>query len=349
MRHVTPRFSSDKESLSITYLSILRDVLAENNLEMHGSKLSARQFNDFHTRVTLDDFLHIIDKTITDTGCTSLGLQYGERLTLAAGGPLGQLLMASPSVRSALQHWLKYYILYSLSMQFDTHYANGKLSVKVQRLYRSTSPEHIKWFSVESLLYCLLYNSRWLCDEKICFEELHLDYAAPPHWEMYKSYFGCEIFFNTGENRVVLSDDFLNKPITLASEPIRQLKEAQCSELMRRWMRRFDVTEQIIAMLHQQCPNIPSLEEMSAILNLSSSSLYRRLRKAGTTYQQIVDDFRRDQAAYYLANSQLTVSDIAAELGFSDTSNFRRAFKKWTGATPATYRDSCQLRSHSQH
>ena len=78
---------------------------------------------------------------------------------------------------------------------------------------------------------------------------------------------------------------------------------------------------------------------MAEQLNLSRSSLYRRLREDDSNYQTIVDKFRRDQAIVQLKNNKYTICEIAEHLGFSDVSNFRRAFKKWTGYKPSDLRD----------
>ena len=69
------------------------------------------------------------------------------------------------------------------------------------------------------------------------------------------------------------------------------------------------------------------------------ATLQRHLQQAGTSYQEILDQLRRELAEHYLQHSELPIQDIAAYLGFSYTRSFHRSFKQWTGCTPGQYRE----------
>ncbi len=75
-------------------------------------------------------------------------------------------------------------------------------------------------------------------------------------------------------------------------------------------------------------------------LNLSRQTLYRRLKAEGVSFEQVVDDLRRDMAKAYLGSEKLSVNETAYLLGFSDRSAFSRAFKRWTGASPRGWKAS---------
>lgn len=98
------------------------------------------------------------------------------------------------------------------------------------------------------------------------------------------------------------------------------------SARIRRWLRGLDPA------------GWPSLPELAHQLNLSEATLRRRLELDGSSYRTILDDLRRDMAISLLADSQASLSDIAAALGFSEASAFHRAFRKWTGSRPGEYR-----------
>jgi AraC-like DNA-binding protein len=82
----------------------------------------------------------------------------------------------------------------------------------------------------------------------------------------------------------------------------------------------------------------PTLEDMAAHLHISVRTLNRRLRAAATTYQQLVDDVRKQRARELLADAKRRLGDIAGELGFQDPASFGRSFKRWYGSTPGQYR-----------
>jgi AraC-like DNA-binding protein len=83
---------------------------------------------------------------------------------------------------------------------------------------------------------------------------------------------------------------------------------------------------------------LPSLEQCAQRLCCSGRSLRRYLAREACSYQQLLDEERMLRAIKYLRARELPLSEVAFELGFSDQSNFRRAFKKWTGCLPTTYR-----------
>jgi AraC-like DNA-binding protein len=83
----------------------------------------------------------------------------------------------------------------------------------------------------------------------------------------------------------------------------------------------------------------PRAEEMAERLHLSPRTLHRRLAEAGTGYQEILDGIRSRLAVEFLERTRLSVEQIAERSGFSDVSNFRKAFKKWTGQSPAYFRE----------
>jgi AraC-like DNA-binding protein len=81
-----------------------------------------------------------------------------------------------------------------------------------------------------------------------------------------------------------------------------------------------------------------SVEEVARALALSPRTLQRRLERAGTTFGALIDDARRSAALEHLRNPRVAIKETAFLLGFSEPSTFYRAFRRWTGATPASYR-----------
>ena len=73
---------------------------------------------------------------------------------------------------------------------------------------------------------------------------------------------------------------------------------------------------------------------------MTTPTLHRRLRDEGTSFQQLKDLCRRDAAIGYLTKGEYTTLQLSELMGFSDSSTFHRAFKKWTGLTPQEYRKS---------
>ena len=84
------------------------------------------------------------------------------------------------------------------------------------------------------------------------------------------------------------------------------------------------------------------IEDVAGELAVSARTLQRRLESEGTTFAEVYDETRRATAMEYLRNPRVAIKDAAFRVGFSEPSTFYRAFRRWTGATPADYRRSLE-------
>ena len=100
-----------------------------------------------------------------------------------------------------------------------------------------------------------------------------------------------------------------------------------------------DLIGRLRKILLDQLPNGGADQERVAdVLHMSARTLHRKLRQEGTSYREQLDEVRRELSLQYMKHQQLSLMDIASQLGFSNCSNFARAFKRWVGKTPQEYR-----------
>jgi AraC-like DNA-binding protein len=84
----------------------------------------------------------------------------------------------------------------------------------------------------------------------------------------------------------------------------------------------------------------PDAQQLASTLGVSAQTMARRLAAVGTKYSDLKSDVRKSQATWYLQHTEMSIEDIASELGYSDTTNFSRAFKRWHRMNPRTMRKS---------
>ncbi len=130
--------------------------------------------------------------------------------------------------------------------------------------------------------------------------------------------------------------------MALANPATVQMCEQQCEALLAT----LDVQEGLLPRLRRlllaRPGEFPDLDSVARALHTSGRSLRRHLASQGTSYQQVLDEVRKRLALQYLSTTHLPLQEIAYLLGFNDASNFRRAFRKWTGRMPSDYRgDLC--------
>lgn len=83
---------------------------------------------------------------------------------------------------------------------------------------------------------------------------------------------------------------------------------------------------------------LPAPETIAQLFHISPATLRRRLQEESTSYAKIRSDCQRECAEYLLTVTELTVQEIAVQLGFGDDRAFRRAFRGWNGCSPAQFR-----------
>jgi AraC-like DNA-binding protein len=105
-----------------------------------------------------------------------------------------------------------------------------------------------------------------------------------------------------------------------------------------------ETTHDAIALIAQMLPYAhPTRERVAKRLNISARTLQRRLNDWGVTFEELVDEYRRDRAFRLLMRADHSILEIAYTLGYSDPAHFTRAFKRWTGASPRSYRNALAL------
>ena len=86
----------------------------------------------------------------------------------------------------------------------------------------------------------------------------------------------------------------------------------------------------------------PSLEHVAEQLAMTPRTLQRKLHEIGTSHNELLDQMRRQLAMRYLREREMAICEVAYLLGFSESSSFHRAFKRWTGVTPKEFRKNLQ-------
>lgn len=134
---------------------------------------------------------------------------------------------------------------------------------------------------------------------------------------------------------------WLDLPVVQNEQSLAEFLQKAPGNLLVKYRDQTSVTERIRRILRRQLSEeLPSLEAIGRQLAMTPQTLRRRLRDEGQGFRGIKDDLRRDVAIEYLARADLTLPEIAAQLGFSEASTFHRAFKHWTGIAPGEYRQT---------
>ena len=155
----------------------------------------------------------------------------------------------------------------------------------------------------------------------------------------HETYFGCPVHYSSDKDALLLSPESLQAPNKLGDPTISSFFDAhledEVSQLEDTTSLRYQVCSLISRALSE---GIPTISHVAQQLGMSGRTLQRKLSKLELTFQTLVDESRRQLAERMVKESDYSFMEIAFMCGFSEQSAFNRAFKRWAGQTPRSYR-----------
>lgn len=177
----------------------------------------------------------------------------------------------------------------------------------------------------------------WLVGGQLPVVRFDFAYGRPPYSDGYGPIFPAPWRFDMPHSAMWFESERLQLPVCRDEAALRRfMADVPVQVILPR--RDAGTSGRVRAHLQRTQPLWPDLERTAAALHLSVSALQRRLAAEGSSFQALKDQLRREVAIYRLHTSDVPLSKLAAELGFSDTAAFQRAFKSWTGMAAGGYR-----------
>lgn len=196
-------------------------------------------------------------------------------------------------------------------------------------------------FAHETLLMFVHRLACWLVNRRIPIQWASFRYGEPPQAAEYPLMFSSDVRFNQSHTAIAFDPKYIGLPVVRTPQSLKEFLAVAPENLLVQYKDSNSLASQIQRRLRDLAPaDWPGFDEIADDMRTSASTLRRRMEAEGQSYQAIKDLLRRDMAINLLSDSAMSVMDIAAELGFAETSAFHRAFKKWTGANPGEYRRS---------
>jgi AraC-like DNA-binding protein len=162
---------------------------------------------------------------------------------------------------------------------------------------------------------------------------------AAQNSELLESHFGCRVRFKAGRNALIFRNTDLDRPFVTRNEELLKAIGAQLEAELQERNPSADLGEQVKHSLKRSLAGKrPTLQHVARELCVSARTLQRRLTDADITFQQLVEDTRRELAHHYLKHSAVELNEAAFLLGYEDANSFFRAFHGWEGTSPGEWR-----------
>lgn len=306
--------------------------------------ISSDQLHDPDGRVPIKQVQALWQEIINTTGDTSLPLKIGELINPMAVGVLAYVMMHSATLGKAVDKLCQYQDIVCegtrTSGQIITASQPGNTADLFVLSLHITSPDIIyPEFVVNSELSVYQVAFRALTGLPITAREIHFAYPRPADTREHERVFGTtHLQFDKAVSAMVFDAALLDTPVINANPSLSILLEQHAMNVLNRLKApslSSRAKAEIIAIMKGEEPTLAAVADRLA---MGVRTLQLHLKEEGTTYQQLLDDIRKELAVKHLQEPNLSTNDIAYLLGFAEPSVFFRSFKKWMGVTPGAFR-----------
>ncbi len=292
-------------------------------------------------RVEPEVFVRLMSRIMEQTQDEFLGLGQGRRSKPGTFSMMAQSVIHCPDLQSAVERGIRFYDLFDLSVG-SRLLRQGKAA----RLMVHADPRlDFRDVIVEAVLLLSVRFMGWLIGKRIELDAVHLDYPPQRGDEEYHSLFGCAVTCRSEFNGLIFASGYLELPLLQDELSLSAFLPDALARLFDGNAHDVGLPARIRAIIGDWGgPHFPAFDEVCEALHMTPPTLRRRLRDSNSSYREIVDAIRKDRALHYLSTTQLGIAEVALLTGFSETSSFYRAFRKWTQQTPTAYRrEHCGL------
>lgn len=196
-------------------------------------------------------------------------------------------------------------------------------------------PRQVAEYSAASVIVV----ARALTEKRLLPLDVGFRHPAPEATTEHRRILGCEPRFGRPETVVVFDRSVASETIAGAEPGLVSLLELLASGLLEKLGEADDLMARVEQLVARRLEDgVPSLDDVARQLGVGKRVLQRRLRQSETTFQGLVESVRQRLAERYLENPAVSLHEIAFLLGYTDPSNFHRAFRRWFGVTPAEAR-----------
>ncbi|MFD2933567.1 AraC family transcriptional regulator [Spirosoma flavum] len=315
---------------------------ADSDVLARAVGISPDQLRDPDGRVQIRQVQALWHEIVTVTGDPNIALKIGKMVNPLTIGVLAYVMMNSPTLGYAFEKLFQYQDIAceGVCTTGQLIQSDGSSGAQFALSLRITSPDIIyPEYTFDSELSLYLSFIRVLTGQHVTANEIHFAYPRPADTREHERVFApARLTFDARETVMVLDASLLDTPILNANSSLFPLFEKHADDILNRLQTpalSSRVKSEILSMMKGEEPTLAGVADRLAI---GVRTLQLHLKDAGTSYQQLLDEIRKDLAVSHLREPNLSTTDIAYLLGFAEPSVFFRSFKKWTGQTPGAYR-----------
>jgi AraC-like DNA-binding protein len=318
------------------FAAILRERGIPTPILLRDAEVDERFFERDQPGTPLETAVRVIHAAYRLSKDPALALHVGSSAPIQTLGMVGELAVHCPTMRACLSEVQAYLPLAMSMCRF--HLAEEGPVAHLVFEPPFADPMAFR-FTTELTLAFALRIGRHFASYGETPTEVSLRHSMPRYAEAYRQLFRCPVRFDAERNEIAFPTSLLDTPQPFLDDTLFRLLKRRADDLL--------VQERARDMLHERVRHVLRHEvDLSSVnpshiarrLGVSPRSLRRRLGDEGHSLSALTDEVRRELSLSELLNPEVPIKRIADRVGFSEVSAFHRAFKRWTGVTPARYR-----------
>lgn len=293
-------------------------------------------WNNPSARIPVKKMQKVWEEAVSQTGESAFGIYVAENLSPYDFHSLGMLLLSSASIAEMLENLAQYRSFISNGIgggSVITKHETTIINIEFPPHQRALVAEE----SLDAFLAFLIKLCRMISSNSFSPAELSLTRKNPDNEELYKNYFNCPIKFNQKSIKISFKTSDLTASNKNHNPQLVTILESELQNYIEKH-RKLSLDDQVRLIFKSRLePKLPSENEVAKLLNMSKRNLQIKLGKSDSTYREIRQAYLMEESIRLIIEEQKSVTYAALELGFSDTSNYVRSFKKWFGKSPSRF------------
>lgn len=315
-----------------------RGIAAEAVLDRTG--LTLAQVHDPHTLTSIGQYLVACENIVACGAGFADAFAIGSRLHLSAYGMYGYALMCSPTMRDFFDFAVRYQPLATPTVRLDWRTEGDVAIWQFREIYRDMMSSDVRTFLVRQQMKMTFTHIRDTAGADNLPVQALFAIPEDAHAADDVRALSCPCLYGQAANELHYPIGILDQTPELGNRLTRTMMEETCERLIGQSRISSGWSGEVYQLLLNAPSQFPSMTVAAVQLGLEERTLRRRLAAENASYDAIVDDVRRKLAIEYLQMTRMSVDDVAWKVGFSDSSNLRRAIRRWTGKTISEVRAS---------
>ena len=313
------RLGLDTEAL-LRATGVARETLDDPDARLEGARVGA-----------------LWARAYEQSGDPVLSLHAAEACPLGAYKVIDFMATSAGTVGEAFRCGSRYFPLVNTAVRLPIDESGDPVTFDV---VDETGPQGVSRPYAEYCLAAFLLHVRAGTGVSFPLRAVEFVHPPPPDLSEHERLFGCPVRFQAAHNRMSIPRTWWDTPTAGGHPGVLHVLIEHAEMLVQKLPRGPDLVERTRRALGESLRGRDSsLESVARELGMSGRSLQRHLQELGYSYNALADEVRAATARMYLEQPDIAIAEIAYLLGFADPSTFHRAFKRWTGQTPARARE----------